>query len=78
MQGKDEMTAKSGDSIDVDLKKLLDMGLSLDDAKIISGLAFVYGLDSVEEFSCYRCSKIYNCRAAWDFYNTAGDCLMEK
>lgn len=77
MPGKDEMTAKSGDSIDDGMKKLLDIGLSLEDARVISTLAYEYVLGPVDEFSCYRCSKIYNCRAAWDIYN-AGDCPMEK
>ena len=31
-----------------------------------------------QDFTCYQCNDSHNCRSAWDWYNTNGDCLESK
>lgn len=50
-------------------KTLMDLVL---DAKA-RGIA-----DSIEDFTCYRCSQWGKYPFAFDFYNTNDDCLAEK
>jgi hypothetical protein len=33
---------------------------------------------TIEDFTCAECLSVATCRSAFDFYNTCGNCLMEK
>jgi hypothetical protein len=35
-------------------------------------------LMKAQSFTCYQCDANFDCKYAWDWYNTNGDCLAEK
>ena len=32
----------------------------------------------LSDYTCFGCGCKYHCEFVWDWYNTHGDCLMEK